>query len=57
MNENNLLAQINSVTSTSLLKNSDGTFNLTVGHALSVVLGAIFFWLYMDSQKPKARRR
>ena len=57
MNENNLLAQVNSVTSTSLLKNSDGTFNLTVGHALSLVLGAILFWWYMDSQKPKPRRR
>lgn len=57
MNENNLLAQVNSVTSTSLLKNSDGTFNLTVGHVLSIALGAVLFWWYMDSQKPKARRR
>lgn len=57
MNENNLMAQVNSVTSTSLLKNSDGSFNLTVGHVLSIALGAILFWWYMDSQKPKARRR
>lgn len=57
MNENNLMAQVNSVTSTSLLKNSDGSLNITVGHALAVVLGAVLFWWYMDSQKPKARRR
>lgn len=57
MNENNLMAQVNSVTSTSLLKNSDGSLNITVGHALAVVLGAVLFWRYMDSQKPKARRR
>lgn len=57
MNENNLMAQVNSVTSTSLLKNSDGSLNITVGHVLAVVLGAALFWWYMDSQKPKARRR
>ncbi len=57
MNENNLLAQVNSVTSTSLLKNSDGTFNLTVGHVLSIVLGAVLFWWYMDSQKSNKKSR
>lgn len=56
MNENNLLAQVNSVTSTSLLKNTDGTLNLTVGHVLSFVLGALLFWWYMDSQKSNSKK-
>ena len=57
MNENNLMAQVNSVTSTSLLKNSDGSLNITVGHALAVVLGAVLFWWYMDSQKSNKKSR
>ena len=57
MNENNLLAQVNSVTSTSLLKNSDGSLNLTVGHALAVILGAVLFWWYMDNQKSNKKSR
>lgn len=57
MNENNLMAQVNSVTSTSLLKNSDGSLNLTVGHVLSLALGALLFWWYMDSQKSNKKSR